>query len=182
MAILTALLVSPVNGQITIHTDSQAAIDSFHKSINLSSISPRRYNKIDNNILCTSIHYIIRELKLKISFKKVKAHSGDAFNDIADQQAKIGHLHAIPTKILHNHLSNQVATLMWNNQIPIDRDVRKCIGTIVNYKRLIGEHLNHSNPKDIKEFTANSVINWSVTSKWFNYNDRSTHKRYSMES
>ncbi|PKY43816.1 hypothetical protein RhiirA4_128624 [Rhizophagus irregularis] len=99
MAILTALLVSPVNGQITIHTDSQAAIDSFHKSINLSSISPRRYNKIDNNILCTSIHYIIRELKLKISFKKVKAHSGDAFNDIADQQAKIGHLHAIPTKI-----------------------------------------------------------------------------------
>ncbi|PKY52810.1 hypothetical protein RhiirA4_470673 [Rhizophagus irregularis] len=84
MAILTALLTAPTNGNIIIYTDSQAAIDAFHKSSNLSSISPRRYNKINNNILWPSIHQTIKTLQLTIRFHKVKAHSNDTFNDIAD--------------------------------------------------------------------------------------------------
>uniref|UniRef100_U9UUL7 Uncharacterized protein n=1 Tax=Rhizophagus irregularis (strain DAOM 181602 / DAOM 197198 / MUCL 43194) TaxID=747089 RepID=U9UUL7_RHIID len=54
--------------------------------------------------------------------------------------------------------------------ICIDRDVRKCIGIISNYKRL-EDHLNHSSLKDIKEATASHIINWSLTSKWFNFNN-----------
>jgi hypothetical protein len=45
---------------------------------------------------------------------------------------------------------------MWDKQVPmvpIDRDARKCIGTISNYKKL-EEHLNHPSLKDIKEVTA----------------------------
>ncbi|CAB5095956.1 hypothetical protein RhiirA5_411308 [Rhizophagus irregularis] len=64
MAILTALITAPFGGLITINTDSQAAIDAYHKSANLSSISPQRYNKTNNNTLWTSIHHIILTLKL----------------------------------------------------------------------------------------------------------------------
>ncbi|PKY24504.1 hypothetical protein RhiirB3_439090 [Rhizophagus irregularis] len=64
MAILTALITAPFGGLIMINTDSQAAIDAYHKSANLSSISPQRYNKTNNNTLWTSIHHIILTLIL----------------------------------------------------------------------------------------------------------------------
>jgi ribonuclease HI len=73
MAILTALLVCPPsNCSVNIYTDSQAGIDSFYKSKNLHSISPRRFNKINNNILWSSIHYIIKHLRLSVHFIKSK--------------------------------------------------------------------------------------------------------------
>ncbi|PKY29581.1 hypothetical protein RhiirB3_391921 [Rhizophagus irregularis] len=161
MAILTALIVSPQNSSINIYTDSQAAIDTFHKSSNLISISLRRFNKINNNILWSTVHYIIDKLNLHITLYKVKAHSNNTFNDIADAQAKVGRLHQTPTSINHRHLPSQMITIMWNNEIPIEKDVRKCIGTISNYKR-IEDHLNHPSLLiDIKEATAQHIINWS---------------------
>lgn len=52
--------------------------------------------------------------------------------------AKVGHLHLrlhlYSTKIKHEHLPTQTLTLLWNVEIPLDKDVRKCIGTISNYK------------------------------------------------
>ncbi|EXX67215.1 ribonuclease H-like domain-containing protein [Rhizophagus irregularis DAOM 181602=DAOM 197198] len=171
MAILTALVVCPEFGKIIIHTDSQAAIDSFHKSKNLHTISPRRFNKINNNILWSSIHFIIKSLSLKVKLLKVKAHSGHQFNDIADIQAKLGRTQPIPTTIIHDHLPNQTITLNWNNKIPLDKDVRKCVGTILNYRRL-DNHLNHASLESIKNDTKNLLINWALSSKWFNYNGR----------
>ncbi|PKY38461.1 hypothetical protein RhiirA4_451459 [Rhizophagus irregularis] len=72
---------------------------------------------------------------------------------------------------------------MWNNNVPIDRDVRKCIGTISNYKRL-EEHLNHPSLQDIKEGTASQLINWTCTSKWFNYNghDEATSSQHCKDT
>ncbi|CAB5216230.1 hypothetical protein RhiirA5_422606 [Rhizophagus irregularis] len=117
MAILTALLTRPYNGNINIFTDSQAAIDTFYKSKNLHSISPRKFNKINNNILWSTIHYIIKILSLKVNLHKAKAHSNDTFNDLAGAQAKIGRLHTIPTRIKHGHLPTPTFTLLWNDTI-----------------------------------------------------------------
>ncbi|PKY60125.1 hypothetical protein RhiirA4_517364 [Rhizophagus irregularis] len=171
MAILTALVVCPEFGIITLHTDSQAAIDSFHKSKNLHTMSPRRFNKINNNILWSSIHLIIRTLSLKVKLLKVKAHSGNQFNDIADIQAKLGRTQPIPTTIVHDHLPNQTITLNWNNEIPLDKDVRKCVGTILAYRRL-ENHLNHPSLETIRDSTKNLLINWTLSSQWFNFNGR----------
>ncbi|CAB4435335.1 unnamed protein product [Rhizophagus irregularis] len=171
MAILTALVVCPEFGIVTVHTDSQAAIDSFHKSKNLYTISPRRFNKINNNILWSSIHLIIQTLSLKVKLLKVKAHSGNQFNDIADIQAKLGRTQPVPTTIIHDHLPNQTITLNWNNEIPLDKDVRKCVGTILNYRRL-ENHLNHPSLGTIRDSTKNLLINWTLSSQWFNFNGR----------
>lgn len=118
---------------------------------------------------------IIKKLQLKVHFIKVKAHSGNAYNDIADAQAKIGRLNRIPTNIQYRHLNHQTVTLIWNEQIPIDRDVRKCLGTISNFKKL-EDHLNHSSLKEIKKATFNNIINWSITSKWLNFNGRDSQQ------
>ncbi|RGB35931.1 hypothetical protein C1646_667340 [Rhizophagus diaphanus] len=181
---ITALITSPLEGSINVYTDSQAAIDTFHKSSNLISISPRRFNKINSNILwsTTSIHHIINKLKLKVTLHKVKAHSNNAFNDIADAQAKVGRLHQIPTSIKHQHLLSQTITFIWNDTIPIDKDVRKCIGTITNYKR-IEDHFNHLSLFEIKEATANHIINWLCTSKWYNYShDTATSSKHTKDT
>ncbi|PKB98799.1 hypothetical protein RhiirA5_463562 [Rhizophagus irregularis] len=171
MGILTALIVCPPNCNTSIYTDSQAAIDTFHKSKNLHSISPRRFNKINNNILWSTIHYIIEVLSLKVSLIKVKGHSGNGFNDIADGLAKAGRLVISPTIIKHTNLPNQNITLEWNDEIPLDKDVRKCVGTILNYKR-IDNHINHPTLAFIKSATKDNLIDWSLSSKWFNYNAR----------
>ncbi|CAB5197258.1 hypothetical protein RhiirA5_433836 [Rhizophagus irregularis] len=171
MAILTALIVCPEHGKIIINTDSQAAIDFFYKSKNLHSISLRRFNKINNNILWSLIHFIIKTLSLQVRFIKIKAHSGNNFNDIANIQAKLGHTQPTPTTILHNHLPNQTITLNWNDEIPLDKDVCKCIGTILNYRRL-DNHLNHPSLKVIKDSTKSNLIDWALSSKWFHYNGR----------
>ncbi|PKK57646.1 hypothetical protein RhiirC2_797669 [Rhizophagus irregularis] len=182
MAILTALLVCPPRCKVVINTDSQAAIDAFHKSKNLHSISPRRFNKINNNILWSTIHHVINKLTLKVTFIKVKAHSGDHYNDIADALAKAGRLILTTMTIKHDHLPSQTLTLEWNGEIPLDKDVRKCVGTILNYKR-IKNHLHHPYLSFIKNATKDNLIDWSLSSKWFNFNGRndSTNEKHTKD-
>jgi ribonuclease HI len=170
MAILTSLIVAPPKSHINIFTDSQAAIDGFYKSVKLSALSPRRYNKLNNNILWTTIHYIIKELELKIKLFKIKAHSNLLYNDIADAEAKVGRLFTIPIEINYQHLPSQRCTIVWDDTIPLDKDIRKNIGSICNFKRM-ENHLNHENMSTIKKATANNLINWHASSRWFHYKD-----------
>ncbi|PKK57024.1 ribonuclease H-like protein [Rhizophagus irregularis] len=142
MAILTALIVCPPKCIIEIYTDSQAVIDGFHKSKNLHSISLRRFNKINNNILWSTIHHIINKFSLKVTLFKVKAHSGDYYNDSADALAKAGRLILTPTTINHDHLPSQTITLEWNEEIPLDKGPA----------------------------TRDNLIDWSLSLKWFNFN------------
>lgn len=89
-----------------------------------------------------SLHHIIKTLKLEVTLTKIKAHSGNTFNDIADALAKSGRFELSATSIAHNHIPTQTATLLWDDKIPLDKDVRKCVDKIINYKR-IDNHLNH---------------------------------------
>lgn len=99
MAILTALLVAPQQGTITIVTDSQSVINTFYETKKLSILSTRRLQKINNVILWKTIHFIIDKLALKISFRKVKARSSNLYNDMADAEAKAGRFVPIPLTI-----------------------------------------------------------------------------------
>lgn len=55
------------------------------------------------------------------------------------------------------------------NAIPLDQDIRKVIGTIINYQR-IDNHLSHQELADIKVATANNKIDWPATMAWFHHN------------
>ncbi|RGB33902.1 hypothetical protein C1646_761191 [Rhizophagus diaphanus] len=58
---------------------------------------------------------------------------------------------------------------MWNDDIPIDKDIRKCIGTMLNYRRM-ENHLNHPSLNFIKKASKDNLIDWAISSKWFNHN------------
>jgi len=82
MAILSAIIVCPTGSTIKIHTDSQAAIDGFELNVNDNVwLTDRRRLKNRNHILWSVIKQIIYDNDLKVFLRKVKAHSGDPFND-----------------------------------------------------------------------------------------------------
>ncbi|PKK65029.1 hypothetical protein RhiirC2_786709 [Rhizophagus irregularis] len=53
----------------------------------------------------------------------------------------------------------------------IDKDVHKCIGTILNYRRL-DSHFNHPSLKFVKNNTKDFLIDWLLFRKWFHFNGR----------
>lgn len=105
-----------------------------------------------------------------MELSKITAHSNNPYNDRVDALAKKGRLLTIPTSINHDHIPSQTVTISWDNTIPLDKNIRKCVGKIIDYKR-IDNHLNHQGLTDIFEFTKNHVINWELTSRFFNHNN-----------
>lgn len=92
-------------------------------------------------------------------------YSNDTNNDDkADQLAKDG-------RYIDTHVPSQTVTLLWDQNLPLDKDIRKCIGKIIDYKRL-DNHLNHQDLSDIRNFTKNHLFNWVVSSKFFHHNSR----------
>ncbi|POG58120.1 hypothetical protein GLOIN_2v1790829 [Rhizophagus irregularis DAOM 181602=DAOM 197198] len=90
LAILTALLVTPSESRINIHTDSQAAIDGINTINNMVSRHGCKFLKLNNYIILFAIYDIITSKRLDIEIHKVKGHSGCHWNDMADAIAKIG--------------------------------------------------------------------------------------------
>lgn len=84
----------------------------------------------------------------------------------------IGRSAPVATSILFRHLPLQTASIIWNSELPIDYDIRKAIGTIINYNHIQND-LDHSNLHEIKLATANNLINWHASQKWFHYNSSS---------
>lgn len=111
MAILSALVILAPATSITLYTDSQAAIDTFYKSKSLSGVSYHRFLKIPNYTLWIAIHHTISTLNLSVKIIKVKAHSNNIFNDLADTQAKIGHLASPATELVLTQLPGHSTTL-----------------------------------------------------------------------
>ena len=87
-AIWTALLTAPLSSHILIKTDSQAAIDGIREC--LTSPSQHKWHKTSNPTLKNLIVDCIHSKDLHVRFIKVKGHSGDEKNDMADSLAKLG--------------------------------------------------------------------------------------------
>jgi len=86
MAILTALLAIPINRQITIYTDSQAAIDCVKGIMNTDNM--QRILKMANNIILCVIKQLILSKNLQFKMVKIKGHTGICDNKCADILAK----------------------------------------------------------------------------------------------
>ena len=88
-AIFTALCTVPSNSSCIIYTDSQASIDGIEQIRRLNK-SLRKWNKYSNKSLKWAIIHILESRNIKITFMKVKGHSGDEGNEAADLLAKKG--------------------------------------------------------------------------------------------
>ena len=86
IAIWTFLLTCPINSSIRIITDSQAAIDGITNHFTIPTV--RLYLKSTNSPILDAIRHSTTVKNLKVDYVKVKSHSGDSGNDLADDIAK----------------------------------------------------------------------------------------------
>lgn len=76
------------NSNVTIYTDSQDAIDTYYRISNkLTSI--RRLLKMNNHIVRRLLSHLISAINITLSLIKIKGHSNDTFNDLAERRSRI---------------------------------------------------------------------------------------------
>ncbi|EXX72528.1 ribonuclease H-like domain-containing protein [Rhizophagus irregularis DAOM 181602=DAOM 197198] len=86
-AIHAALTITPLFSTVTIHTDSQSAIDGLRLCATSSYSNSRLYYKTTNFELWAIIEHLISSKSLSVTAVKVKGHSGNFYNDFADSLA-----------------------------------------------------------------------------------------------
>jgi ribonuclease HI len=102
-AIFVTLLISPRNATITIYTDSKSIIDHYDNfsQFNYPFLSRNIFKQSSNISLWSYIFDIIHINSLSLSFVKVKAHSGNLYNEQVDTLACSSHdFNALP--LIHN--------------------------------------------------------------------------------
>ena len=109
LAVITAISILPQNSKLTIYTDSANVITKYQFLLNEKSF--RRKRKLPNFNLWDILFTIIKKLNISLFFEKVKAHSGDIFNDQADSLAKLGV--SAPKLMINSAALDTKATLGW---------------------------------------------------------------------
>ena len=169
MAIATALSVCPSHGNITIYTDSQNCINTYNYFCHSSAFSMRRSLKTNNYLIWHSIKLLITSLNLTVKLIKIKAHSGIPLHDHADYLAKTGARSPYVTTINSAHKDLPNATLTWNSELIIDRNIRQTIKTIhrnINFNALI----EHNNLLYCKNAINNNQIDLHWSQIWLRHN------------
>ncbi|GBB95631.1 hypothetical protein RclHR1_02580014 [Rhizophagus clarus] len=170
LAILTALIICPPNSKIDIFTDSKSAICTFTTAIQ-NYLLARRFNKINNYHIWVAIKHIIQSLHLSVNLTKVKAHSGNEFNDAADLLAKCGNISNKWININYKAIPINI-TSIWdprNTAISLDRTIWKATKIITNYRTNF-QFLSEKSLSDIHHFAKTDLIDWKYTIQWFHFN------------
>ena len=128
IAILVAMLISPNNSKVDIFTDSQAAIQAIKKSQKTESI--RSWCKAKNPSILGTIVKILKTKNIILQLHKVKAHTGNILNDLADKAAKKGSQEEEITLLAANEIQKIIFKPTWNMQI-IDTPIRSFVKTIL---------------------------------------------------
>jgi hypothetical protein len=163
MAIMTALLTCPQHCLVSIYTDSQSSIQLIENQ--MIHINTRKKFQTKNFSIITSIQHIIDTLSLNIIFHKIKAHTGNRFNDLVDNLAKS----APPETLTINPTSIKLhSTISFNKQY-VDYPLRPFI-KIISYSQAVTKW--RTQPILLKIIPLNTSINWSYTEfclKFSNY-------------
>jgi len=129
LAVLTLVSILPQDSKITIRTDSNNVITKFEKF--KGNITFRRKIKENNLVFWEVLFEIIKRFNIKVIFQKVKAHSGDKYNDRADALAKLGcNMDRID---IDDNVITERARLFWFDHC-IDKNIRQFIKEVNNQR------------------------------------------------
>ncbi|GET54160.1 RNA-directed DNA polymerase from mobile element jockey-like isoform X1 [Rhizophagus irregularis DAOM 181602=DAOM 197198] len=173
-AIHAALTVTPPSSTVTIHTDSQSAIDGLRLCATFSYSNSRLYYKTTNFELWAIIERLISSKSLSVTAVKVKGHSGNFYNDYADSLANSAHTSS--SAILLSNL-DQVSPhefLLKYDDILCESNPRRLFK---QYSQMLWMHrltrLSHFNFTIALSSTLDFVIDWDLT--WFLLNSDPQH-------
>ncbi|GET61402.1 reverse transcriptase family protein [Rhizophagus irregularis DAOM 181602=DAOM 197198] len=173
-AIHAALTVTPPFSTVTIHTDSQSAIDGLRLCATLSYSNSRLYYKTTNFELWAIIERLISSKSLSVTAVKVKGHSGNFYNDYADSLAISAHTSS--SAILLSDL-DQVSPhdfLLKYDDILCESNPRRLFK---QYSQMLWMHrltrLSRFNFTIALSSISDFVIDWDLT--WFTLNAEPQH-------
>jgi len=168
LACFTALLVVPLHAHVVIHTDSTATIAGFDHLPSLNNMSICKREKICNFQIWMTIAHLIEAKHIKISMIKVKAHSGNPFNDRADQLAKAAALSSPRLHIQYLRLPGLNVEITCDF-LTLEMSSRRCIKSIFEAKQFF-QLLQLQRHSDLYTLTEQHHISWASTSFMLNYN------------
>ncbi|GBC40684.2 ribonuclease H-like domain-containing protein [Rhizophagus irregularis DAOM 181602=DAOM 197198] len=166
-ALLTAIIAVPDYSELDVFTDSLNVIHTFHV-VTKKLTSIRRILKCNNHLAWRLIDILITKKSLIVRLHKVKAHSNDHWNDMADGLANAARQLA-PYEINPTNLPDSLMTPIWASIAPIDRDIRKfChnLTDVYTFDRFLG---NPSLSPIFDRFPLPS-IHWPLTRAWLQFN------------
>ncbi|GET55571.1 RNA-directed DNA polymerase from mobile element jockey-like [Rhizophagus irregularis DAOM 181602=DAOM 197198] len=173
-AIHAALTVTPPFSTVTIHTDSQSAIDGLRLCATFSYSNSRLYYKTTNFELWAIIERLISSKFLSVTVVKVKGHSGNFYNDYADSLANSAHTSS--SAILLSDL-DQVSPhdfLLKYDDILCESNPRRLFK---QYLQMLWMHrltrLSRFNFTIALSSASDFVIDWDLT--WFSLNSEPQH-------
>jgi exonuclease III/ribonuclease HI len=174
IAAITSCLASvPSNSSIHIYSDSQTAIQGIHNILSSSAKANSLYLKKNNHVLWSCTQHIIEQHNLTITTHKIKAHSGDQFNERTDGLAKDGansNIHSIPDLI---EISPIKYKAIYNNTLIIESSIRHFTKEIHQaqwfYQLITLDRFNR-----IAYLNTRSKINWSYTWNTIEYSPYAT--------
>ena len=158
VAILLALLTVPCRSSVEIRTDSIAAILSIEKGLKMNKI--RFWLKCKNSGLLTTIVELIKTKELNTRFIKIKGHSGDIFNELADLKAKEGGKSTQYLTPEPLYTQDHKIRYTWEGEL-VEKPIRsfvKMIGRVLIKAEWTFLHNMHDETHQEKKYTQSWVI------------------------
>src|SRR5207247_10417796 len=87
-ALLSIIMVVPINSSVHVYTDSQTLIQGFDNIKQSNNASRRQYLKKQNYVMWSCIENIYKSHNLSITLYKVQKQAEDLYNKITDAVAK----------------------------------------------------------------------------------------------
>ncbi|GES74523.1 ribonuclease H-like domain-containing protein [Rhizophagus clarus] len=167
-AVLITLIVSPSNTCINIFTDSLNTIHNYEKFSN-GSLSTRQKLKFTTYPVWSLILRLIELKHLVVTFKKVKSHSGDIFNDQADLLSKEATILS-PIFISPKSDPSALMTVMFDYLGPLYGNIRKWSQRAC-HAHLAASNLHNKPQRHLLQLMDIYPIDWSSTSNWLRKNN-----------
>lgn len=165
-AILTIIISCPGSSFVDIYADSKNVIDNFRFIMNdLTSL--RKILKMFNHSVWRILKHLIKIKHLTAKLYKVKSHSGNHWNDVADDLAKTG-CSDLPVFVHPKATPDSLLTPTFNFLGPLDSDMRKWTKHTLNLTPLISLIESSSNHDPV---LSQYPIDWIATSTWIQYNN-----------
>ena len=152
-AVLSALMISPKQCDVTIFTDSESIIKHYNECGFNFIPSSRFILKEENKFLWTALRETIIYNELQVTFVKVPSHSNNLYNDMADKLAK-------SARYSSNVLSLDVSNFTTLQVIPVWKKIQ------------ISTHLRHF----ISDLSRNTGFE-----RWFNLHRNTKYRKLEVD-
>ncbi|RIA86751.1 hypothetical protein C1645_828826 [Glomus cerebriforme] len=124
--------------------------------------------KTNNFLLWFSIQNHISINNIKVSLVKIKAHSNNISNDLADHQAKLGCNLPDPIIINPRSTSFSIGILTWNNLGCIDKNLRKW-SKVLTAAKTFNQFLQNNHISPVMQVGKIHSIDFHLTQQWLNF-------------